>query len=301
MSVPSAYLVVVAIWATTPLAVKWSAEGLGPIPAAAARMLIAAALGVVLLLVLRIRLPLHRAALTSYLAAGIGIFGVTVLVYGSALYVPSGLMSVLFGLAPIVSGLLAKRWLGEVDLTPTRWLACAVALGGLTTIFWHELHVAGEAWFGICLLLIAVTLFSVSTIWVKRIAVTVHPFAHTVGALLVCAPPFAVCWWLIGGPEIGGAGRIAYLAVIYLALGGSLLGFLCYYYILRKLPATTVVLVTVITPVLALGLGAAFNNEAAPPATLLGTGLIIGGLALYSFGDRMKILLRRRAGEIEIG
>lgn len=130
MSVPGAYLVVIVIWATTPLAVKWSGEGLDPVPAAASRMLIAAAVGWLLLKWLRIPLPWHREALNSYLAAGLGIFGAMSLVYWGALYLPSGLISVLFGLSPILSGLMAQRWLNDSGLTAARWLGCVTALAG---------------------------------------------------------------------------------------------------------------------------------------------------------------------------
>ncbi len=299
MSVPAAYLVVIAIWATTPLAVKWSGEGLGPVPAAASRMLIAAVVGVVLVRLLNIRMPWHRAAVTSYLAAGVGIFGAMSLVYWSALYVPSGLISVLFGLSPLFAGLLAQRWLNDAPLTPARWMACAVAVSGLATIFWHELRIEGDAWFGICLLLGAVVLFSVSAVWVKRVGVSLHPFAQTVGALLVCAPPYALSWWLVGSPANAHANTIAYAAVVYLALGGSLLGFLCYYYVLRHLPATTVALITVVTPVMALCLGALLNDETLPVTTLIGTALIVTALALYQMGDRLLGAVRRVASEPE--
>ncbi|WP_275668701.1 hypothetical protein [Halomonas urmiana] len=40
--------------------------------------------------------------------------------------------------------------------------------------------------------------------------------------------------------------------MIYLAVFGSLIGFLCYYLILSRLHAATVARVTLITPVLAL-------------------------------------------------
>lgn len=299
MSIPAAYVVVVAIWATTPLAIKWSSEGLGPMPAAASRMLIAAVIGLALVRLLNIRMPWHRAAITSYLAAGLGIFGCMSLVYWSALYVPSGLISVLFGLSPLLSGLLAQRWLSDAPLTPARWMACAVAVSGLVTIFWRELRMEGDTWFGICLMLGAVTLFSVSAVCVKRVGVSLHPFAQTVGALLVCAPAYALSWWLIGTPATVHASAVAYAAVIYLALGGSLLGFLCYYYVLRHLPATTVALVTVITPVMALCLGAIFNNETLPMTTLIGTALIVVALTVYQVGDRMMVVVRRVANQPE--
>ena len=44
----AAYLIVVAVWATTPLGIKWSGEAMAPLAAAGVRMGIAALLGSVL-------------------------------------------------------------------------------------------------------------------------------------------------------------------------------------------------------------------------------------------------------------
>ena len=48
-------------------------------------------------------------------------------------------------------------------------------------------------------------------------------------------------------------------------------------------------LVTLVTPVVALLLGATFNGEPVGPQVWLGTGLILAGLALHQWGG-----LRRR-------
>ncbi|MDY6979273.1 MAG: EamA family transporter, partial [Pseudomonadota bacterium] len=75
MSVPTAYIGVVLIWSTTPLAIKWSGEGAGFLFGVAARMWLGALVCVVLLTLLSRGLPREPAALKSYLAGGIGVFG----------------------------------------------------------------------------------------------------------------------------------------------------------------------------------------------------------------------------------
>ena len=56
-----------------------------------------------------IRVPWHRRALFLYGYSSIGIFGGMLLSYMAAKTVPSGLISLMFGLAPILSGLLAQN------------------------------------------------------------------------------------------------------------------------------------------------------------------------------------------------
>ena len=70
MSLPAAFVSVILIWSTTPLAIKWSALGVGFSFAVFSRMAIGMLLCAFLLAVFRIGFPLHRKALLAYLAAG---------------------------------------------------------------------------------------------------------------------------------------------------------------------------------------------------------------------------------------
>ncbi|MSQ67194.1 MAG: hypothetical protein EXR83_03220 [Gammaproteobacteria bacterium] len=79
MPIAAAYLAMVLIWCTTPLAIKWSGEGPGYLFAATARMTIGALCGWLLMLATRTRLPLDYRAQRHYLAGALGIFGAMLL------------------------------------------------------------------------------------------------------------------------------------------------------------------------------------------------------------------------------
>lgn len=55
MSVPAAYLGVVLIWGTTPLAIKWSGEGVGYLFGVTGRMVIGVVLALVLVYLMRLQ------------------------------------------------------------------------------------------------------------------------------------------------------------------------------------------------------------------------------------------------------
>jgi drug/metabolite transporter (DMT)-like permease len=71
-----------------------------------------------------------------------------------------------------------------------------------------------------------------------------------------------------------------------LAIFGSLLGFLAYFHVLQRLPASTVALTTLITPIFAISLGALLNNEVLTTPLLIGGVMILLSLFLYQFGDK---------------
>lgn len=288
MHIPLAYLAVVLVWSTTPLAIVWSGETIHPVLAAWARMALAALLGWLLLRALRVPLLWRGAALRGYCYALIGVYGALCLSYIAARQVPSGLMSVLFGLSPILSALLAQ-WLADEPPMPLyRWFACVLALGGLASIFVGDVAIRADMLVGVSMILVAVMLHSYSAVMVKKTASPAHPLAQTVGTLILSQPFFAVTWLLMDGtmPRLDWDSASPW-AVLYLALFGSLLGFVSYYHVLHHLTVSTVALVTLITPVFALLLGQALNDETLSPALILGSALILTGLGIFFFGPRL--------------
>lgn len=280
MSIPAAYLGVILIWATTPLAIKWSGQGTDFSFAVAARMAIGLAVAAFVLAAWRIRLPLHRRACASYAAAGIGMFGAMTLTYWGAQYIHSGLISVLFGLTPLITGLLALLWLGEETLTRAKLAGMLLGLAGLAVIFGDSHEMGGaHALAGVLALLGAVTLYSGSLVWIKRIGDDSPPLATTVGALAVALPLFALVWWWSADARVPAAvPPRAGAAIVYLGVFGSVVGFALYYYVIKHMETGKVALITLVTPVLALLLGSALNGEHVGVRVWLGTLLI--GLAL---------------------
>ncbi len=288
-----AYLIVVLVWASTPLAIKWSAEAGAPIGSVMLRMGLALVAGGLILLVLRRGVRLDRRALVSYAAAVPGVFGAMALSYHASQFLPSGLLSVMFGMAPLISGFILQALPGSTRLRRWHWIGCGLGVAGLAVVFADSLTLGGGAQvLALAMMLSAVTLFSASGIAVQRVAAGLDPLQQTVGALAGSMPCFLLLWLASGEPLMIPLSPRGLWAVLYLALFGSLIGFLCYYLILSRLHAASVALVTLITPVLALTLGMLLNQETPSPSMLLGALLILVALGAYLFGDRLS---RRRA------
>lgn len=284
MSLPAAFVSVILIWSTTPLAIKWSALDAGFSFAVLARMAISALLCVVLLAVLRIRFPLHRRACQSYLASGLSMFGAMALSYWSSQYVSSGMISVLFGLSPLITSLGAALWLKEEAMTPSKVAGMLLGLAGLGMVFRGGMDLGEGAIAGLVALFIAVVLQSFGLVWIKRIGDDSPPLAMTLGTLAVALPLFLSVWWLADGRWPSSLPERAVMATLYLGVFGSVLGFVLYYYMIRHMEAGRIALITLITPVLALLLGHGLNNEAVLPQVWLGTASIVLGLCLHRWG-----------------
>jgi drug/metabolite transporter (DMT)-like permease len=73
---------------------------------------------------------------------------------------------------------------------------------------------------------------------------------------------------------------VAFASIAYLALFGSIVTFSAYFWLLRSIPAYRLSLVSYVTPVFALALGASFGGEPLRSSTLAGTALVLAGVAL---------------------
>ncbi len=288
MATPAAYLGVILIWSTTPLAIKWSGEGPGFLFGVAGRMAIGTALCVLLVLLLRVRLPWNREALRAYAAAAIGVYGAMICVYWAAQHIPSGLVSVLFGLAPITVGALAALWLGEHSFTPAKVTGAVIGIGGLGLIFGvNSDSVDPLAAWGLVAVLVSVLLHSISAVWVKRIDADIHALALTTGALLLALPAYLLTWALFDGQWPAALPSQALGSIVYLGIFGSGVGFILYYYVLRRIDAGRLALIPLITPVLALVVGYVLNNETIGAREMAGVALILSGLLFYEAGGRL--------------
>ena len=290
MSVPLAFLGTILIWSTTPLAIKWSSVGPSFLFAVTARMLISTAGCLLLLSLLRVRLHWHKRALQIYVAEGLAIYGSLMCVYWGTQFIPSGLVSVIFGLTPLLTGLMAALWLNEQSLTPVKLLGMLVAFAGLTLIFGDGFSAGQEALMGMAAVLVAVIMHSVTTVWVKKLGNDMSALSMTTGGLLIAMPLYLLTWGLFDGHLPETIPTKAAWAIVYLGLFGSVMGFILFFYVLKHVQASKVGLIPLVTPVSALLLGASLNQEAIPHVVWSGTGLILFGMSVYQWGH---LLLRR--------
>jgi drug/metabolite transporter (DMT)-like permease len=119
----------------------------------------------------------------------------------------------------------------------------------------------------------------------KQVNAHISALETTTGALIVSVPLFILSWLLTEGviPEIS---LKAALSIGYLAVFGSVIGFMSYYYLIRHVSVRVVGIVPLLTPVFALLLGATLNYETLTATQLSGIILVLIGLSYYEYGGK---------------
>lgn len=295
MSVPLAYIGLVLIWSTTPLAIKWSSDQVGFLFGVSGRMALGLVASLLLIAIWRKQLPRDRAALHAYIAAGVPLFFAMTCVYWGAQFLPSGLISVIFGLTPVVTGVIAITLIGEASFTPLKVLAMALGISGLGVIFQHSFSFGPMAHWGVLGVLGAVFFHSLGTVWMKKVGAQIPAMTVTTGGLLVATSLFVASWLLFDRSFPTSIPQHTAISIVYLALVGSVLGAILFYYALKHLDTGKIAMLTLITPVTALFIGNVANGEAIDANTVIGASLVLSGLVSY---QTQSYLHRRKTAQL---
>lgn len=278
------YGLLIFIWATTPLAIVWSVSDIYSMWALVLRFFIALPLAIAVLLILKIQFPINKIAVLSYIAGSLSLIGSQIFTYAATAYLSSGLIALMFGLAPIMAGLIG-RFGFQQKLAALQWLGMGTSIIGLAMICLsgNQKHVQPM---GIIMMLISVFAYSLSIFLVKKINAVVQPIAQATGSILVSTLlalmllPFI---WQYAPTQFPSLKSL--LALIYTVVMASLIAMFCYFKLVQNLKATTLSLTTVMTPMLAILIGAYLNHEQLSAQVFVGASIILFGLFLYFYKD----------------
>ena len=271
----AAYAAICLIWGTTWLAIRIGLHGLAPLTAAGTRFVIAAViLYAVAWFTGRLR-PMRT--LPWRLIGVLAIFSFVLdygLIYIAETQIDSGLVAVLFSAMPFFTMVISYFMLGE-RTTMRALIGAAIAFAGICVVsLTQSIHAAPAALFVIA----AAACASFSNVYAKR---------HYVEPLVSLPPAM-----LLGGAIMLAAGLAheplhwnealslrSIGALLYLAVAGSAIAFFLMLWLIERLPALTVSMSTLIIPIVALIVGVVFGGEHVDARIILGSLLVLVGLA----------------------
>jgi drug/metabolite transporter (DMT)-like permease len=137
-----------------------------------------------------------------------------------------------------------------------------------------------------------------ASILVKARGSGMHP-ASLVFTQMICGLPALVIYSLIreGNPLTFNWSVRAIACVVYLAVFGTIAAFWLYYWLLKRVESTKAMMISLVTPLIAVVIGAAVLGETLPPQTFVGGLLIMASVGLIVF--KRKIEPQRR-GDTEV-
>jgi drug/metabolite transporter (DMT)-like permease len=160
-------VVFVLLWSTGFIGTKYVLTGAEPLTYLTVRMIIAAGIMGIIVALTRPSWP-DRAGIGHSIVAGLLVQGLylagTVLAIAHA--VPVGLSALIPGLQPILTSILASRFLGE-RVTPLQWAGLLLGLGGVLLVL-HGRPMSGNAGWGWAASGLSLVTITIGTLYQKR-------------------------------------------------------------------------------------------------------------------------------------
>jgi drug/metabolite transporter (DMT)-like permease len=206
----------------------------------------------------------------------------TLLTWGET-YISSGLAAILNACAPLWSALLGFVWVWAERLPAGRLVGVLVGFGGVVLVVSANLSGGEEGimqFIAIGAVLMMALSYAVAGTYGRKALKGVQPIIPAAGQLITGAlvlmplaafqvPQVIPSWQALG-------------AVTTLAIAGTALASLLFYWLLARVGTTKTLLVTYLLPVFALMWGAIFLHEAVTVAAVAGLALVLLGITITS-------------------
>ena len=277
------WLLLCCIWGSTWLFIKLGLKDLPPLTFAGIRFVIAAIILFVIIAVRRVPLPNKRRDLLLLALTGVLSFSLNYgLVFWGEQYITSGLAALLQSTLPAFGLIIAHYYLPGERMTLPRIAGVLLGVFGVGVIFSNQLQVAGpRALWGSAALVLSAFCAAYANVLVKTYGLNLQPSVLAAGQMVFGLVPLL----LIGIPLEGNPlhyhwTAMAVISLFYLAIVGTVIAFLLYYWLVHNMDVTKTMLIALVTPVGAVILGVLILKEELHWRTLFGGAMIISGIGL---------------------
>ncbi len=280
------WLLLCVIWGSTWLFIKLGLEDLPPFTFAGIRFVIASLILFAIITARRIRLPRSRKDWTLLAVTGILSFTLNYgLVFWGEQYVSSGLAALLQATIPVFGLVIAHFYLPGEQMTTAKIFGVVLGVAGVAVIFSNQLSVAGTgALAGSAGLVVGSACAAYANVLVKSRGGNMEPAVLAFGQMIVGLVPLLLIGIAIEGNPLSFRWTgMAIVSLFYLAIVGTVVAFLLYYWLVQHMDVTNTMLVALVTPIIAVMLGVLILNEELNWRTLAGGAMIILGIALVVF------------------
>jgi len=276
-----AYTILCLIWGSTWLAIKLGLQDAPPFWSAGLRFTLATAVLVIINLIRRKKYPTDTREIVRIAVPGIFMYGLSYLfLYWAEVYIDSGLTAVLFASFPFFIAAFSFRMLKDEKLGVAGWIGLVIGFSGIIIVFSDSLRHSNLLSFGVVLAVAGAAAAAYGTVYIR--ANLRHKDIPVMAAIQMGISSILIILTALVFESFGDfyITTRSVSAILYLALFGSVIAFLLYYWLLQRLQAITVSQMALITPIMAIFLGYIVRNEVFSFFAIIGSVLIIFGVVL---------------------
>ena len=277
------WLLLCLIWGSTWLFIKLGLADLPPFTFAGIRFVIASAILFAIIKARGLSPPRTRADWQLLAVTGVLSFSFNYgLVFWGEQYISSGLAALLQATIPAFGLVIAHYYLPGEQMTTVKIFGVLLGVAGVGVVFSNQLSVAGpRALAGCAALVFGSACAAYANVLVKSRGAALDPAMLAGGQVLFGLPPLLLIGIsLEGNPLQFHWTRMAIIALFYLAIVGSVVAFLLYYWLMQHMDVTKTMMIALVTPVIAVALGVIVLHEELNWRTFVGGAMIMCGIGL---------------------
>ena len=275
-----AFAIIYFVWGSTFLAIRVGVREMPPFLMAAIRFLLAGLLMFVWLVAKRTTLPNARQWASATLLAVLIFVCDYGLLFWAEQKVPSGIAAVMMATIPVFMSLSEIMFLGTQKLTARLAMALLAGIAGVLVLVSHSFGLGEQpvATSGAIALLLASVSWSIASALSRKLPLPESKPMSSATQMLSGGIMLTITAAAMGefhGFRVEAVSREAWLALAYLIVAGSIVGFTAYVWLLHHESPTRVGTYAYVNPVVAVIFGYFFGGEAVGPRTILGTLLVL--------------------------
>ncbi len=273
----------VSVWGSGFLATKVGLQHAAPFTFLTLRFAFGLACLIPIVLITQPRWPTSRRELGHVIAGGLLMHAVHLSGshYTQYLGISAGITALILSVQPLMTALIAARWMGE-RLSPRQWWGVVAGLAGVALIVWHKVDVREASIGSLVAVTVALAGVTAGTLYHRvfcpvvdlRVAALVQ-FAVTIAVL----SPLA---WLVEGFVVKWSWALAG-SVAFLVIGASILAVSALHTLMRRGQATRVTSLVYLTPIFAVGLELLMFGEVPSALSIVGIVVTCFGVALVAW------------------
>ena len=282
---PAAFVLLGLIWGSSFAWIKVAVDDIPPASLVAWRMALGAAGMLVLLGVMRARLPRGAGewlplAVLGAVNAAVPIF----LISWGEQFVDSGTAAVLNSLTPIFSLVIAGVALRVEPVTLLRVIGLVLGFLGAGLLASREFDLRADAsgLIGAGAVVLAAFSYAVGASYARHRIRSTHRYVVAGGTLVFAAIYTTILALATDGGLIVPTQFDTLIAVAWLGLLGSFVAYVLFFFLIEHLGATIASMVTYIFPVVGVGLGVLLLGERMDLRLAIGTALVLAGIAVVT-------------------
>jgi len=271
------------VWGSTWLAIKVGLGSLPPLTFAGIRFLIAWGFLLTYAVARKVEFPRDKGVWRVMLFLSLTQIAVPyALTFWGEQYMTAGLTALLFATLPFFVVVFAHFLIPGESVTAWKLVGMLVSFVGVTIIFSRELMFTVSSFWGGVAVIAAAGSAACANVVGKKYSASINSTVNVVvqmgvGAVLLTAAGVA----LERGAPLN-FGEASIFSVVYLAVAGSVYGFLALYWLFTRMEVTRISLFTFITPIVAVVLGWLMLGERVDPNVAVGGSLILVGVVLVN-------------------